>query len=156
MALYFKLEEFTYSDTAKALGIDNTPPKDVRFNIAQLINFLDDLRSEWAIKLMTDDVISDFSKGGLVIKSGYRCPKLNKAVGGKATSAHLTGFAADIKPIKGTVPQFYNFFKEWLEKNNYAFDELIQETKGKTQWVHFALYSINGEQRKKVLKLKVS
>ena len=104
---------------------------------------------------MTDDVISDFSKGGLVIKSGYRCPKLNKAVGGKATSAHLTGFAADIKPIKGTVPQFYNFFKEWLEKNNYAFDELIQETKGKTQWVHFALYSINGEQRKKVLKLKV-
>ena len=155
MALYFKLEEFTYSDTAMALGINNDPPKDIRFNIAQLINFLDDLRSDWAIKLMTDEVISDFSKGGLVIKSGYRCPKLNKAVGGKATSAHLTGFAADIKPIKGTVPQFYNFFKEWLEKNDYAFDELIMETKGRTQWVHFALYSINGEQRKKVLKLKV-
>lgn len=156
MALYFKLEEFTKSDTADRLGIDNTPPKDVRFNIAQLINFLDDLRSEWAIKLMTDDTISDFNKGGLVIKSGYRCPKLNKAVGGKPTSAHLTGFAADIKPIKGTVPQFYNFFKEWLEKNNYAFDELIQETAGRSQWVHFALYSIKGEQRKKVMKLKVS
>ena len=32
-----------------------------------------------------------------VITSGYRCPKHNKEVGGVPDSAHVKGFAADIK-----------------------------------------------------------
>lgn len=33
----------------------------------------------------------------LVVNSGYRCPKHNKAVGGVAGSLHILGTAADIK-----------------------------------------------------------
>ena len=43
----------------------------------------------------------------LVINSGYRCQKRNKAVGGASNSQHLYGTAADIKvPVGWTVPQF--------------------------------------------------
>ena len=42
----------------------------------------------------------------LVINSGYRCQKHNKAVGGAKTSQHLYGTAADIRvPVGLTVPQ---------------------------------------------------
>ena len=30
---------------------------------------------------------------GINISSGYRCPELNKAVGGSSTSAHCYGYA---------------------------------------------------------------
>lgn len=33
----------------------------------------------------------------MIISSGYRCPKHNAEVGGKETSSHLKGFAADIR-----------------------------------------------------------
>ena len=43
----------------------------------------------------------------LVVNSGYRCPKHNKALGGVADSQHILGTAADIKvPVGLTVPQF--------------------------------------------------
>ena len=148
MALYFKLEEFTYSDTAKALGIDNTPPKDVRFNIAQLINFLDDLRSEWAIKLMTDEVISDFNKGGLVIKSGYRCPKLNKAVGGARTSQHTLGQAADIHTKSNSKESNKQLF-ELIKQLKLPFDQLINEYN--YSWIHV---SYSNRNRRQILNIK--
>jgi hypothetical protein len=34
---------------------------------------------------------------GFNITSGYRCPRLNQAVGGKKNSAHIHGLAADIR-----------------------------------------------------------
>lgn len=37
----------------------------------------------------------------LVINSGYRCPKHNKAVGGAADSQHLKGTAADVRVPAG-------------------------------------------------------
>ena len=33
---------------------------------------------------------------GINISSGYRCPELNKAVGGSSTSAHCYGYAFDL------------------------------------------------------------
>jgi uncharacterized protein YcbK (DUF882 family) len=32
----------------------------------------------------------------IIVNSGYRCPKLNKCVGGVSTSQHVKGQAADI------------------------------------------------------------
>ena len=34
----------------------------------------------------------------IIINSGYRCPQVNKQVGGVANSQHMSGCAADIRP----------------------------------------------------------
>lgn len=80
---YFTVEELCYSATAKRLGIDNSPNKEVVENLNKLVeNVLDPLREKYGKPIM--------------VSSGYRCEKLNKAVGGAAKSQHLTGKAADI------------------------------------------------------------
>ena len=79
----FTWEEFTASDTAKKLGIINhITDWDVRDNILELVDkVLQPLRDAWGKPI--------------TINSGYRCEKLNKAVGGVATSQHTRGQAAD-------------------------------------------------------------
>lgn len=42
---------------------------------------------------------AEYHPGGLVIVSGYRCPRRNMAVGGAAMSQHLFGTAADLVPL---------------------------------------------------------
>lgn len=80
----FDWKEFTKSDTASRLHIVNEVTTfEVRDNIKALVdNVLQPLRDAWG--------------GPLFINSGYRCPELNKAVGGSATSQHVTGCAADV------------------------------------------------------------
>lgn len=80
----FDWKEFTKSDTAARLHIINEITDwDVRDNIKALVeNLLQPLRDVWG--------------GPLFINSGYRCPELNKAVGGVPTSQHAKGQAADV------------------------------------------------------------
>ena len=80
----FKWSEFTKSDTATRLHIQNEIVDwDVRDNIKALVEeVLQPLRDAWG--------------GPLFINSGYRSPELNKAVGGVATSQHCKGQAADV------------------------------------------------------------
>lgn len=80
---YFSFQEMERSDTAVRYAIDNTIPESLKNNVARLVdNVLDPLREAWGRPL--------------TVSSGYRCPALNKAVGGSATSHHLRGMAADI------------------------------------------------------------
>lgn len=80
----FKLSEFTHSDTAEKLGIDNIPSEFVIENITLLCTkLLQPLRSLYG-KPMN-------------INSGYRCEELNEAVGGVDTSDHRKGLAADVR-----------------------------------------------------------
>lgn len=80
---YFTFGEFERSDTATRYAIDNTTPEAARRNIAALVdNVLDPLREAYGKPI--------------IVNSGYRCPQLNKLVGGVATSLHLQGKAADI------------------------------------------------------------
>lgn len=82
-AEYFTLRELTRSATAKRLGIDNTPNDEVIANLQKLCtNVLDPLRKQY--------------RQPIRVSSGYRCPDLNKAVGGAPFSAHMMGLAADI------------------------------------------------------------
>ena len=83
MSKYFTIEELCHSDTANARGIDNAPTEEVKENLQALIeNVLDPVR-EWYGK-------------PIYVNSGYRCPELNKAVGGVDNSFHLQGYACDI------------------------------------------------------------
>lgn len=80
---HFSLRELTASATAGRLGIDNTPGPEARQNLTRLVeNVLDPLREAYGHPI--------------TVTSGYRCPELNRAVGGAATSQHLAGEAADI------------------------------------------------------------
>jgi zinc D-Ala-D-Ala carboxypeptidase len=49
--------------------------------------------------------IREFSGIPVQITSGFRCPEHNVAVGGKPSSAHLTGEAADIF-VSGNIDRF--------------------------------------------------
>lgn len=80
----FTFDEMTASDKARELHIDNTPPAWARQNIVALVqNILDPLREAWGKPIY--------------VTSGYRCPRLNAAVGGVANSNHMKGLAADIR-----------------------------------------------------------
>lgn len=111
---YFVFEQFFHSDVAEACGIDNIP--DVRRN--QLI------RSN--IILLVDNVLDPIREHlGLpvVINSGFRCPALNELVGGKGSSQHLTGQAADFTVLGMTVRE-YKELAFWCA-DNLDFDQLI-------------------------------
>lgn len=80
---YFTIRELTRSDTARRLGIDNTPPASAIAALHELVEqVLDPLRAAWG--------------GPIRVNSGYRCHELNKAVGGTPGSQHMRGEAADI------------------------------------------------------------
>ena len=81
---HFTFTEMTDSDKARELGIDNTPPAWTRQNLVALVqNVLDPLREAYGKPIY--------------VTSGYRCPRLNAAVGGVANSNHIKGLAADIR-----------------------------------------------------------
>lgn len=79
----FKYSEFTKSDTATRLHLNNAITDwEVRDNIKALVeNVLQPLRDAWG--------------GPIFINSGYRSPEVNKAVGGVETSQHCKGQASD-------------------------------------------------------------
>lgn len=85
----FSLEELVASSTAKKLNIDNTPGTKELTNLIKLVTtVLQPIRDKYGKPI--------------IISSGYRCPKLNKAVGGSATSQHKIGQAADIHSLSNT------------------------------------------------------
>lgn len=136
---YFTIEELTYSDTANKLKIDNTPSKEIEIHLKELIKFLNPLREAWG--------------SAIKVTSGYRCSKLNKAVGGSITSAHLRGYAADLVPKNNKMSEFKSFCKEYLKNN--MFDQCLLEKSGNTEWVHIGLYNNQNQQRKQIKILNV-
>lgn len=80
---YFTIKELSASTEARRMGIDNTPTAEAVANLTALVEaVLDPLRNLYGHPIH--------------VSSGYRCQRLNKAVGGSATSQHMTGEAADI------------------------------------------------------------
>ena len=80
----FSYSEFEHSDTADRKGITNViTTVAVRDSIKALVDeVLQPLRTAWGKPL--------------AINSGYRCPDLNREVGGVPTSQHVKGEAADV------------------------------------------------------------
>jgi hypothetical protein len=115
------------------LDIDNTPDEFEIANLKELISVLDGLRESWGSPIL--------------VTSGYRCRVLNQAVGGAKRSAHICGYAADLVPSNGLITAFKGFCLNYFQDADY--DELILETKGESEWVHFAYKSIDGLQRGK-------
>lgn len=116
---HFTLQEFERSRKAQELGIDNHVP-------ARLIPALEQLCQQVLEPLRL------YAEEPVVISSGYRCPRLNRLVGGALLSQHVKGEAADIRiPDRLTGMRWF----AWLMENT-TFDQLIWERRGSTCWIH--------------------
>lgn len=137
---YFSIKELTASLKATQLGIKNEPSKAALTNLESLVlNILDPLREAWG--------------GGIIVTSGYRSVALNKAVGGSPSSAHRYGLAADIVPADKRIGVFKAFVVKWFKDNAISFDQYIDEADG-SEWVHIAIKSPSGNQRRQFLKYR--
>lgn len=131
LTAHFDLAEFTRSNVAAAKGIDNTPPPDV-------------VRRIWSTAGHMEMIRALLGKP-ILISSGYRCSELNKAVGGVANSAHMSGYAVDF-----TCPDYGSPYKVAMELANspsISFDQLILEG----TWIHI---SFDPKMRRELLTLR--
>ena len=133
---YFTMTELTSSATAKRKGIDNTPDAKAKAALSALVaNVLDPLREKYGKPI--------------VVSSGYRCPKLNKAVGGVARSQHTKGEAADIRCVSDSRAENKRLF-DLIVASGLPFDQLIDEYG--YDWVHVSYK--DGANRRQILHVK--
>lgn len=132
MSKYFTMQELYRSKTADARHIDNTPGGEVMGNLDDLVTIvLDPVRELWGRPI--------------TVNSGYRCPALNRAVGGEPASQHLTGEAVDI--TTGTREGNKRLF-ELIAVSDIPFDQLIDESR--YSWIHI---SYSPRNRRQILHL---
>ena len=110
-APHFSREELIFSQTAARHGIDNTPTEAVEQNLERVSHWLEKLR--------------DYVSRPIIVTSGYRCPELNKKIGGSKTSAHMEGLAADI--VVSGVPALEVAQAAANYMAPYGYDQVIYE-----------------------------
>ena len=134
---HISYKEGVYSITATRRGIDNTP-NDEQLNNMELI----------AEKIF--EPLREWVGGPIKINSFFRCPDLNKAIGGSRKSQHCHGQAIDIDDTYKVVANsdMYNYIK-----NNLDFDQLIWEfgDDDNPNWVHVS-YVSKEDNRNRCLK----
>jgi zinc D-Ala-D-Ala carboxypeptidase len=132
---HFSLREFTKSQTAERLGIDNTPPQD----IIPKLSFL-------ATQIL--EPLRERIQKPIIITSGFRTPDLSKAIGSSENSQHCKGEAVDIEAIGMSTLNLAEMII-----NHFEFDQVILECYKQgdmnSGWVHCSLKS--GDNRKQVL-----
>lgn len=74
----------------------------------------------------------------LIITSGYRCPELNKAIGGALTSQHIFCEAIDFV-VKGLRPE--DIFNRIVTSDLKYNQIIIERNKSGSQWVHISIGS---------------
>jgi hypothetical protein len=134
---HVSIKEGVYSITATRLGIDNEPNKEQFANM----------------KLLAEEIFEPlraYVGGPIKINSFFRCPELNKAIGGSSKSQHCYGQAMDIDDTFGrcTNAEMFEFIKKHLD-----FDQMIWEfgDDDNPNWVHVSYVSPT-ENRNRCLK----
>ena len=130
---HFLAEELCHSHTAERKSIDNRLPEDLAANALRLCEGLEAIRA----------VLGQ----PMILTSGYRCPELNRHVGGRPTSHHQFALAADfvvptLSPVYvvGAIKKAYEEGKLGIT----GWNELYAEHKRFSKWVHFAAQPIAG------------
>lgn len=121
---HFTLSELMFSEWAARHDVDNTPPERLMPALKELADKLEEVR------VVLEEQIN--------INSGYRSPKVNKAIGGSATSDHQYCRAADfISHAFGSPEQICYAIME----SGIKFDQLILEypTPDGGGWVHLGI-----------------
>ena len=134
---HISYKESTNSITAIRRGIDNTPNDEQLANMELIAEKVFEPLREWV-------------GGPIKINSFFRCPDLNKTIGGSRKSQHCQGQAIDIDDTYKVVANsdMYNYIK-----NNLDFDQLIWEfgDDNNPNWVHVS-YVSKEDNRNRCLK----
>lgn len=133
----FTLEEMTASAKAREQGIRN-----------ELVT-AEHVANLTALANCVLQPLRDWIGCPILIGSGYRCPMLNRIVGGVENSQHMKGQAVDIFINGDTVwgKMLFDYIEKYL-----PFDQLIWEHNAKgTFWIHVS-YCADGKNRHRVLR----
>ena len=132
LSQHFTLGELCKTSVKTADG--NIPSRVHIENLKRVCGWLEMLRDEYNRR---------YGEGNnpIIINSGYRSPQVNKAVGGVATSNHLTGCAVDIRVADmKQLMRYAVILLDIADEGREAFDELLIERNSKgTYWLHFAV-----------------
>lgn len=121
----FKFKEFIKTSQP----YDNTPDEECKKNIIDTMLVMQKIR----------DVFGD----KIIINSGFRSVKVNKAVKGSANSAHIKGYACDFVPSDSSkMKELQDLCVSLVKSNEITVDQLIIEypnSKGIASWLHIGL-----------------
>lgn len=131
---FFTLHELLHSETALYSKIDNHPTWEQVENLNRLAyTILEPVRKSYG--------------GPIRVTSGFRCKLLNQVVGGVANSQHMQGLAADLQASD------LSRLKEIIIGSGVPFDQLLEESKGGTKWLHISCAPLGASPRKQVLTI---
>ena len=152
---HFTLGELTKTSYITADG--NIPSHVAIENLKNICeNWLEDLRYSYntlygdgreGVRREGDEENTDIP---IIISSGYRSEEVNRLCGGAKGSNHLTGCAVDIRCYgPEQMIRMAGILLDISDGTHRDFDELIQEKRGTTYWIHFAVRP--KENRRKIL-----
>lgn len=121
---HFTFAELTASTTAKRLGLNNIPDGAALYQLTKLAEMLERVRAKLGVPV--------------TVTSAYRSPAVNKAVGGRTSSDHCKGMAADIvAPRFGTAHAVAAAIAPHVSELGIG-QIILEGIKGK-QWVHLSI-----------------
>ncbi len=141
---HFTLGELTKTSYHTLDG--NIPSRVAIENLKRVCGWLEILRERYNMRYGDQTTPScghpSYSGGEIpiVISSGYRSEEVNMKCGGAKGSNHLTGCAVDIRCYgPEQMIRYACLLLDTADENGWVFDELIQEKRGTTYWIHFAV-----------------
>lgn len=121
---HFTFAELTASTTAKRLGLNNIPDGAALYQLTKLAEMLERVRAKLGVPV--------------TVTSAYRSPAVNKAVGGRTSSDHCKGMAADIvAPRFGTAHAVAAAIAPHVSELGIG-QLALEGIRGK-QWVHLSI-----------------
>lgn len=140
----FHLDELLISDFAVRKNISNVPSEQHKDNL---------IESTLKLWQPTRRLLGT----PVIVLSGYRSPKLNKAIGGSVNCTHTLGYAIDfISPEFGKPCEIVEFLMKKLAKKEILFNQLILECPDSESggWVHLSYKDNFNEQKNQILTSK--
>lgn len=130
MSPHFSFQEMIASEVGARRGLPNLPGPTALENLKRLAAFLERVRA------VLDKPV--------LVNSAFRSRAVNAAVGGKPSSQHLTGCAADIR-VPGMTP---DAVVRAIRAAGLGYDQLIREF---DTWTHVSIPALGTAPRAQVL-----